>query len=508
MKKIYFSLILAVGALFTTSCDMDKAPYGSLDETTAIQDMNDISRFRAMFYRNLRSMTNGEWITLQELQMDMFHGLTSNGNRGGVMSNGLITSSYDDIESMWAGAYSCIADANYGITKTQEMIESGDFEGDDITMLKRYQGEAYFQRAFCYYWLADHFCPAYTAANGETAALGAPLVTVYNPSGDVESYPSRSTLNETYKLIEDDLQNAYAEISAYEAIDNSQVAPNASYLSSYAVLALQARVALLKQDYATALSKAEQVINSGVYTLTGIDDYAEMWSEDTGTEVIFRPFASKEELPASLGEYFLSSGENRADYIPTYAMLDMYDEGDVRFDAFFTVYSNLDVEGRTIPAYVFNKFPGNVSLRTGTANNLCNMSKPFRLSEVYLIAAEAAASNNDATKANRYLNDLRAKRIEGYASQNYAGSGLTEQIRNERLKELIGEGFRLSDLRRWGIGFERYPDHPENPNLNNVIVAAGRSLTYLSDDHRFVWPIPATEIDANPNLKGQQNAGY
>ena len=507
MKKIYFSLILAVGALFT-SCDMDKAPYGSLDENSAIQNMNDISRYRAMFYRDLRTMTNGEWITLQELQMDMFHGLISNGNRGGVMSNGQITSSYDDNESMWANVYSCIADANYGISKTHEMIESGEFENDDLATLKRYNGEAYFLRAFCYYWLTDHYCQAYTAAKGDTPALGMPIVTVYNPSGNVESYPSRSTLNETYKLIEDDLAAAYTALTAYEAIDKSQVAPEASYLSSYAVLALQARVALLKQDYATALSKAEQVINSGVYTLVGTNDYEKMWTEDAGTEIIFRPFASKEELPGSLGEYFLNAAENGADYIPTYEMLVMYDDDDVRFDAFFTIYYGLQVEGATIPAYVFNKFPGNVSLRTGVSNNLRNMSKPFRLSEAYLIAAEAAASNNDATKANKYLNDLRAKRIIGYANENYNGTALTEQVRGERLKELIGEGFRLSDLRRWGVGFERYPDHPENPSLNNVVVAAGRSLSYQSDDHRFVWPIPNTEIDANPNLKGQQNPGY
>ena len=45
MKKIYFALMLALGTL-VASCDMDKEPYGSLNENSAIQSMNDIHRFR------------------------------------------------------------------------------------------------------------------------------------------------------------------------------------------------------------------------------------------------------------------------------------------------------------------------------------------------------------------------------------------------------------------------------------------------------------------------------
>ena len=180
----------------------------------------------------------------------------------------------------------------------------------------------------------------------------------------------------------------------------------------------------------------------------------------------------------------------------------------MRFDAFFKVYAKMEIEGETVPCYAFCKFPGNAALRTTAANNLRNMAKAIRLSEVYLIAAEAAAASNDEAKANTYLNGLRAKRIEGYTSATLNGTSLVEAIRSERLKELIGEGFRMGDLRRYGIGFKRNPNHAENPNLNAKIVKAGADMTYLADDHRFTWPIPTAEIDANPNIKGQQNAGY
>ena len=68
MKKIYLSLMLMVGLL--ASCDMDKKPYGSLDETTAIQSMNDLSRYRNYMYTSLRGITSGAWLTYSDIQMD------------------------------------------------------------------------------------------------------------------------------------------------------------------------------------------------------------------------------------------------------------------------------------------------------------------------------------------------------------------------------------------------------------------------------------------------------
>lgn len=506
MKKIYFSLMLAVAALFT-ACDMDKAPFGSLDESTAIQSMNDISRYRNIMYTGMRSMSSGVYLYCPEIQMDMFHGVLGNGNRGGEYSNAIFNSSSSDIEDIWAACYSHIATANDFMDKVTALKESGQFEGDSLTKLGCYEGEAYFYRAYNYYYLVEKFCQPYNSNNATTAHSGLPLTTKYAPSGDVETYPDRSTLAETYELIEEDLQKAYTGISAYEALDKSNVAPMAAYISSYTVLAMQARVALQKKDYATALAKAEQVINSGVYTLCDTTNYDKMWTEDTGPEILFRPFESKSEGLTTYGSNFLNQNEHQADYIPTFEMLLLYGDGDVRFDSFFNVWQ-LAIEGSNYYAYVFYKFPGNEALKTSTTRNFANMMKPFRLSEMYLVAAEAAAESGNNTAANKYLNGLRKARIIGYEDVNTPANALISQIREERLKELIGEGFRMSDLRRWGVGFQRDANHQENPNLNSVIVAAGRSMSYEVNDHRYTWPIPSTEIDANPKLKDQQNPGY
>lgn len=509
MKKILIAFAL-IGSLFT-SCDMDKQPFGALDDQTAIQKLNDCLRFRNGLYTSMRSITSGSWIYTPEIQADLFQGMIGNGNNVGLISTGNILSSDQDVEAYWASMYTIINKANYLIEKTDELIANGTFTDDELTVLKRYDGEARFTRAYCYFWLADRFCQTYSSANAQSAAMGLPLVSVYYPTADRSVYPGRSTQEETYAFIAEDLEKAYTELKAFEsASDKNAPAPNSAYVSSYTVQALQARIALAKGDNATALSKAEAVINSGVYSLTTMNAYANLWSKDEGTEVLFRPFMSSTELGNATGaSCFLTDNEESAWYIPTQEMLMLYDEGDIRFDAFFTVYKSLKSNGLTVAAYVFNKFPGNETLKTGTQRNFVNMMKPFRLSEQYLIAAEAAANSNDATKANKYLNELRANRIQGYEAENLNGNALVKAVRTERLKELIGEGFRLSDLRRWGEGFTRDGSYDAiNPKVEECFVVAGRFVSYPADDYRFVWPIPATEIQSNPQLDGQQNPGY
>ena len=82
------------------------------------------------------------------------------------------------------------------------------------------------------------------------------------------------------------------------------------------------------------------------------------------------------------------------------------------------------------------------------------------------------------------------------------------EIRDERHRELVGEGFRLSDLKRWGLGVNRQ-NAVQDANL--VLFPGSENTTALTknaDDFRMVWPIPKAEIDVNPQIKGQQNPGY
>lgn len=504
MKKYILAALVAAGTLLT-SCDMDMRPVGSLDDETAIQSVNDCFRFRNGLYSSLRGLTTGSYVYATDLQADEFHATTYYGNRMGFFTSGNILSSDGDITGYWSSGYSVINSANYLIERMQPLLAAeSELSQEDRDALERYNGEAHFVRAYVYYWLTQRFCEDYSAETAQAEHKGLPLVTLYHPTGDAGSYPARSTQDETYALIDQDLKIAYDALSTFEQDDPSCLAANAPYISTYAIRAFQARMALQKGDNAAALAYAQEVINSGLYPLTEIEDYVAMWTNDEGTEVIFRPFMSAQELGNSTGSTYLSYNLDNADYIPTYDVLAMYGEGDVRFDAFFTVWPLSDQQ---IPAYVFHKYPGNESLKTSSTPNYMNMPKVFRTSEMYLIAAEAAMESNP-TLANQYLNELRSKRIEGYEPGTYTGVGLRDAIRSERQKELLGEGFRLFDLRRWNLGFQRNPEHPESPDLANIMVPTSASVSYAADDHRFVWPIPSDELQTNPQMAGQQNPGY
>ena len=102
-------------------------------------------------------------------------------------------------------------------------------------------------------------------------------------------------------------------------------------------------------------------------------------------------------------------------------------------------------------------------------------------------------------KALHYLSALAQKRDPLFE----ANGNLTTMIRKERLKELIGEGFRFYDLKRYGEGLQRSPAQNEN-----VTTVSGMDIKISVGDHRWLWPIPQAEIDANPQLKNQQNPGY
>ena len=124
------------------------------------------------------------------------------------------------------------------------------------------------------------------------------------------------------------------------------------------------------------------------------------------------------------------------------------------------------------------------------------MPKLFRLAEQYLIRAEAYCRKGEYSKASADLSTLRKSRFSSGGSIAVDQSNFLEVISAERVRELYMEGFRLQDLKRWHLGFERTPQ--------TSCVSEGGSLKVEPDDPRFVWPIPRNETEA-PGSEIQPN---
>jgi hypothetical protein len=80
------------------------------------------------------------------------------------------------------------------------------------------------------------------------------------------------------------------------------------------------------------------------------------------------------------------------------------------------------------------------------------------------------------------------------------GATLISEIMMERRRELVGEGFRITDILRLGLPLDR----PQIPG------PAWSPIKYLeANSPKLIYPIPEIEIDANEFINdGDQNPGY
>lgn len=503
MNKLY-TTILAGLALCLGSCSMELTPHGEILDTQALQSVKDFESFSNGLYSQMRSITSGDFVVLSDIQLDDFHAVIGNGNRRMEFYNGAIKPSTGEIASIYAGYYSVIAQANFFLDKAMSKSTEG-MSTIDQAKLNNTLAVAHFVRAYCYNSLADKFCGSYKhTADLDKPGLGLSLQLTYSPTADNTTYPARTSMRETYKQILADLDLALAEATKLTESDSlvQTVNANMNYITADVIKAMQARVNLNMGIDSTAYKLANGLIAK--YQLTPRTDFKTLWTNDMGTEVIWQVAADYTYHGSASGTAF-ASNINNSDYVPTADCINLFDENDVRWSVWFedTKVSN---SGGNASMFRFMKYPGNPELYNVSAgSNFVNKAKPFRVAEMYLIAAEAAFNSNNELEANRLINLLKYSRINRFRGVSLVGTDLLEEIMNERHRELIGEGFRLADLKRWQVGFTRGEVWEGN---DQVIVSNYKDLHYEADDYRYVWPIPQHEMDANPQLRGQQNPGY
>ena len=508
MKKIVKATFLLSAAAGLFSCSMDLRQPGAIDTENAMSSIQDAQNLRRGLYANFRGAAAGGFVTYSEIQSDLFQATSGYGNNYGSFFRWDFTSS--DEPGVWSSCYSVIANANFFIENAEKILNgnSEEFSEEDRANLKLYLGEAYFFRAYFHYELAVRFCKPYGAATTSPETdFGIPYVTVYHPTAERDNYPSRGTLAATYEHINEDLDLAESYITTTGSVGSM-------WLTQDAVDAFRSRVYLNMGNYSKVFEYAEPLVSSNRYPLVQTSsDFSAMWVNDSGSECIMMLDASNESnnQPSSYDAMYISyqasNSEYNPGYLPTQGVVDIMleFEGDFRATQFLAQRLVTEPYG-TATVYIMNKFPGNPALfpsgmSDGNSNYL-HKNKPFRIAEVYLNLAEAYAASNQNVPASNILNTLRAARISGY-SPAYSQSAVMDEIKDERVRELIGEGFRLWDLKRWGDPVVRAAAQDPGIMVNDAALTGT-----VSDNIRFLWPIPQAETDANPNIAGEQNPGY
>jgi hypothetical protein len=303
--------------------------------------------------------------------------------------------------------------------------------------------------------------------------MGVPIVLEYDP----QAKPARKTVTEVYTQIISDLNQAYSLMTLYT---------NSTQFSKYAAKGLQAKVYLSMGDKANAKTAAVDVINNGGFTVVPSAGYVAYWSVLTPrtdkVETLFE--VSSNSTGGNNGFDALANIYNQAGYGDILCSDELYaliEAADIRKSLYPT-----GTRGGVPAVFVNNKYPG-------TFGGEISDTKLLRLSDIYLIAAEASLPG-DEPGALTYVNYITSRR--GATAIASTGAQLFEDIITERRKELAFEGDRYLDMQRLKRDIVRSANYP----------SAARNIPYTN--FRRLFPIPQAELDANPNIRGQQNPGW
>ncbi len=402
--------------------------------------------------------------------------------------------SYDtdvDFDSrIWMVPYTVIRQVNNIIAFIDGIETVGD---DEAAKKKDIKGQALAIRALAHFDLCRMFGRPYSYDNGQS--LGVPVITEVVPP-DAEL--TRNTVAEVYAQVVTDLTNAIPLLSEDKTFDKINV---------WGAKTLLARVYLYMEDNDKAYNTAVDIINNSPYELMTRDEYVDSWADESSSESIFSIVNSLTDNGGGECIANLADPEGYGQFIASQDLIDLVrsNPNDIRNEILYidatSNPTDINTWGRVL------KFPGLGNTKdlivdheiNGTPLNVSayvSNVPVFRLSEVYLIAAEAAAKKSDQVNAAKYLNAI-VQRADPNTTVAEADATV-DRILTERRIELMSEGHRFFDLTRNKKDIVR-------SNSSRVFdVAIPLHVPY--DYFKTIFPIPRAELDANSNI--QPNPGY
>jgi hypothetical protein len=364
--------------------------------------------------------------------------------------NNTLTPAEAGVGTIWNNSYKQIHEANAiieGVTNSVSLPEA------NRTQLK---GEALFIRGMIHFYLMN---------------LYGDIPYIKTTDFEQNSHVSRMQVNLVYDNVIADLTEAATMLpEAY--VTAERVRPN-----RFAAKALLARVYLYKGDYAAASNEASAVINSSLY----------VWETDlnkvflkASTTTIWQFMPNATGMNTLEGTSYIFNAGPPSSIALKPAFINAFEANDQRLVKWVRAVTN--GSNTWYHAYKYKQ-------PTTTASSL-EYSVVLRLAEQYLIRAEARARQGELTNAKSDLNLIR----------NTAGlpntTAVTEtdiiaDVMNQRRFELFTEyGHRFFDLKRSG--------------QIDTVLALSKPGWNTTDK---LWPLPAVELNVNPNLN-PQNPGY
>ena len=387
---------------------------------------------------------------------------------------------------------------------TDEQISG--FDETDQEEIRYYRAEARFLRSLSYFYALDLF-------------RNIPFVTEDDPVGSYQ--PPRYTSQQIFEYIESELKDIDEDLLDRDECEYGRACKQAAY-SLLARLYLNAEIYTGTGYWTECIEYCNKVIEAG-YTLE--EDYAKLFNADNHlrtNEIIFSfPVDATNTTSWGATTYLIcgainnaSDYQNPADYGATSGwgsfrmrseLPSLFANGDSRA-MFFTEGQTLSVDVVEDQSYGYlsekwTNLTDDGEAASNTSSDGASTDFPvFRLADIYLMLAESVVrggTGSSRSTALEYINQLR-QRAFGDDSGNISDSDLTvDFILDERARELYLECVRRTDLVRYGLfTTSDYLWQWKGGTLGGQAVAT-----------RFnYYPIPSTELTANPNLYNED--GY
>lgn len=468
MKFRFTALILILTVL--SSCKRDFLELKNPQAVSLFETINDFASLNAAAngsYVPFKSTNyyNRTFTLVPDLLGDNVFVSRSNGGRYLDQDNFTIGSNDGYVSGAWSSMYQVIVNATLTI--------QGGSKLELTPQMYQLLGEMFAIRALSHFDLVRFFAQPYHYTN-DASHPGVPIITEVKP--EIIS-PPRNTVYEVYQQIIADLEQAIALMNV--PVKQGKFTPTAAK-------ALLAKVYLYKGDWANAEKYATEAI-AGPYSLLTRTGYVASWNTPFSSESLFEivNLSTDNSGVNSLGYFYEQSGYGEG--LATEDLYNQYSANDIRRSLIQVgerKSSNVVFES---PAYFVKKYP------RLTYDNI----KVLRLSEVYLIRAEARAElgKTDNSKTSLAQADLNViiKRADPAASDITAvGDALIDVVLLERRKELAFEGNRFFDLTR------------RKKDVKHLRSQGVKVITY--PNNRLIMPIPLREINYNKNIK--QNPGW
>lgn len=357
------------------------------------------------------------------------------------------------VNSLWEPVYSFIFHANSileGLTDNTQVSPE---------LQKQLKGEAYFLRAFYYFYLVNYF--------GDV-----PLV--LNTDYKTNTSLPRTPVNDVYASVINDL------IVAQENLGDAYPTAERTRVNKAVATTLLARVYLYREQWAQAEQEASKVIGDSKYEL--LADLNSVFLKNSREALWQLQTINTSTAGVNTWEGF-SMVPASPTGTPLYRLypdfVGNFETGDKRFTNWVREFTNAS---GTV------HFPYKYKIRTNTP--VLEYSMVMRYAELFLIRAEARAQQNNIDGAIDDLNEIRSRAGLDDLENTLSKDDVLQAVEKERKLELFSEwGHRWFDLKRTGRALEVLSIIKPDIEANDLL-----------------YPIPLSAILTNPNL--EQNPGY